>query len=546
MTGALRMRAVLFWVLLAVFAGLSLVWIFSVPYQEGEVLRGIPADAAFVSWHRVPLDREDRLLSHPWVRAALQRFGADPTALVTALSMGEGAVWKKRLGRREMATAYVPALRSSGAPAWLFSFWAGGYSQRLRWLLELQGPTEARPVRAEPGRAIWVFSNLKGFSSGWHLSVAVREGLVLAALSPDPSAVRTALLAAENTPYLFNVRTAGIEAEVRRKLGHAVTLDCGWVRARRGDGGSELYCFEADLGSANASRVEFFLDRPAPPAVAASWGPLERLKEEAEGSAAFPWAWLYPLLRAWDEEAALWLDRLVEGVAGRREVPLWVALYGGERAGRIRSLFGSGLSGYIRGLKVPLLVLAVPASEEKRARETAGAVLDLINQNKPWGLVPRPAGISGGWEMTAIEGTLGGFYRDFAPSEEAAFTVAEGWFFLGSNLGAFENLIPLIPHRGVLDPPEVRLLQVGVDGRRLSKTLGQFLAALSLSYAVGGTPSAEQMRRQIRVWREWLVWLEEVGHVEAEWRPEPRGSRLVVNLQAETDSRLKGFGGKNP
>jgi len=534
MTLSPRIRTVLFWVLLGGFAGISLWWIFSVPYREGEVLRGIPAEAVFVSWHRCPLDREDRLLSNVWVRAAFRRYGADPSALVAAISTGDGAIWKERLARREMATAYVPALRSSGAPAWFFSFWAGGYSQRLRWLLELKGRALTRSISAEPGRAIWVFSNVTALPPGWYLSVAVREGLVLAALSPDPSAVRHALLAAENTPYWSNVRRAGAEAEALRRFRQPAAFDRGWGRLRFPGGREERFWFEADLRADNDWSVEILLHRPAPPPVKVCVRSVKGLIDEAEGSVMVNWTWLYPLIRSGDEEIALWLDRLVIGVTGSREAAFWFGIYGGEQGARIRSLFGSGLSEYIRGLKVPLLVVGMPAADEKRARDTATSVLDLINQNKPWGLVPRSAGVTCGWDVTAVEGTLGGFYRDLAPSEEVAYTVAKEWFWVGSHLGAFENLLPFLSHSDEPEPFQLRPVQIRAKGRRLARSLGQVLSALSLSYAVGGTASAERMRRQIREWRQWLIWLEEVDRLEAEWHATEHGSRLFVRVQTES------------
>ena len=523
-----RLRSVLFWILLIAFAGISLWWIFAVPYREGEVLRAIPVEATFVSWHRAPIERLDRLLSHPWVRMAIRENGGDWASLQTLLDSKEGRIWKERLARREMAVAYVPALRFSGMPAWIFSFWVGGFSQRLRWMLETQEKSAFRAAAPEPGRMIWVFSNMQGLPPGWHLSVAVREGVVLAALSPDPLAARTALLTAEGISAVPNIRAAGWLEEALRKLRTPPLPDRGWWRDDRE---GTLWCFDIAWEEDETWTIELCADRPAPPPVAADWAPLTRLSQEAEGSMHLSWPWLYPTVRSWDGDLALGIDRLVMGVSGRREVPLWIGVFGGERGGRIRSLFGSGLSERIQGLKVPLLVLALPAVDEHRARETAAAVLDLLNQKWPYGLVPRPAGVSSGRELTAIEGTLGGFYRDLAPSEEVVYTVAEGWFFLASHIGAFENLIPLVAQGGGSGGVESRAAGLSARGQELSRSLGRFLSALSLSYALGGSPSAERMRHQIRQWRRWLAWLEGAERIELVWRPSGAGSRMTIRLR---------------
>ena len=530
------LKRIVFWTLFALGVMVSTWWTLVVPYRPGAVLETIPENAAWVSLHRAPAARWTEWSSNGVVRAFTGAAGLDLAAVEKELATTRSRAWFNRLGGREVAIAYVPEMPRSGAPAWVISCWAGGYSQRLRWLFALSGVKPVSGPSSDPAHPVWRMK-MTGMPSGLALSLGIREGVVVLAVSPDPLAVRSCLDAAEGAPHALSIRKAGLEARMRELMPNPNSADCGWLRlpGSEGEWVFKVESLTAGRFHATAWSKGSFPELRRPPA-AVEPAALVGLKALAEGTVEAPWSWVRSRVAARSGEWLGPLDALVREAAGTDEAKIVVGVYGGEHAARIRSLFGGGVEDFIQGLKVPTFVMALPVVDEEAAQAAAVRFLDRVNRLKPFGLVLRPAGVCYGWNVTAVEGTRGGVYKDFMPTEQAAFTVAGGWLVIGSHLGALEGLLPSISHdvkpAGPGPSPAVALR---IDGPLFSQTMGKFLAALSLVYMVSDSPSAEKGRAQITAAREWLKALGPLGVLRAECMS--TASMTVVSIESECGNR---------
>jgi hypothetical protein len=307
--------------------------------------------------------------------------------------------------------------------------------------------------------------------------------------------------------------------------------DRGWLIFP--ESGTE-WALEADMLEADRFHAVARMKSPGPaglePAMSGDTAPLAGLLALAEGAASVPWPVARGLLL---NRAGDWLgpvDALVREAAGTDQARIVAAVYGGEHAARIRSLFGGGIESFVQGLKVPTFVFAIPVTDDVAAQAAVGRFLDRMNRLKPFGLVPRPAGICYGWNMTAVEATRGELYMNFAQSEQVAFVVARGWLVVGSHLGSLENLLPAISHEVKPNGPGRAGADMWVDGPAFSRTMGKFVAALSLVYMGAESPSAEQGRARMAALREGLKMLEPAGRVEVRAVLESTG--LAVDIRA--------------
>jgi len=403
---------------LAVSAAASLWWMGTVPYRPRAVLDAVPEQAAWVSLHASPAARWPDLRSNSLVRALARLENMDLVKLESWMARFPNRLLVARLGSREAAVAYVPAMPGSGKPAWVIACWAGGGSQQLRWVLNLRGPKPYIDPSLDGAHPIWPF-RVAGWPADRRLSVAIREGLVLAAVSTEPIAVRDCLAAAEGMPACRSIRGSGAAAQWAR----VEAPDRGWGRMP----GMGDWTWASDRLTARETRLTLHPIAPEPADVVPLFGnraPLKTLLDEAEGWVSVSW----PRLRDgaagrggfWRQAADDWIRE----TAGTDQVRIVAALYGGAHGARIRSLFGGGIESFIQGLKVPTFLLAVPAPDPAAAAAATARLLDRVNSRRPYGLVPREAGICFGRTVTAIDGTRDGFYADLSRREQIAYTTA--------------------------------------------------------------------------------------------------------------------------
>jgi hypothetical protein len=530
----LGVKRIIFWLLLTAAVAGSVWWTLTISYRPGAVLDAIPENAVWVSLHQDPASRRTEWSRNGAIRSLTGFAGLNMDALDQEMATPKGLAWLKRLGGREVAIAYAPRMPYSDEAAWIISCWAGGYSQRLRWLLALSGAKPVEGSWSDGAHPIWLMK-VSGLPRGTRLAMGIRDGVVVLVVSADPiPAMRACLDTAEDSPHALSVRKARhLEALWTERLGASAPLDRGWLHTA---GWGDMVVGAQDL---KADRFQAIVKCPPPPpeslALTATGdvSVLEGLMGKAEGTATVPWPLVRNYLLTQPGDWIAPVDLLVREAAGTEQARLMVGIYGGDYAARLKSLFGGGIESFIQGLKVPTFVLAVPVSSEAAALEAVSRFLDRINRIKPYGLVLRPAGVCYGWNVTAFEATRGTLYKDFALSEQVAFAVTDGWLVVGSHLGALQELLPSIPH-GKAPGPVQAGVHMEMDAPAFSQTMGKFLAALSLAYVVADTPEAEQARARMAEWREWLKATAPLGRVELECAGGVEGLTLSILSTAVT------------
>ncbi|MCF7839077.1 MAG: hypothetical protein K9N49_10660, partial [Candidatus Marinimicrobia bacterium] len=145
---------------------------------------------------------------------------------------------------------------------------------------------------------------------------------------------------------------------------------------------------------------------------------------------------------------ALWEAALTtgEGAAPLRPV-VRQALQIIEAEEIVAVLLTDEYGGSLRGIRLPMLVLAVPSPGPAPAQENMTRLLDQLNRRWGWGLVPGPLPerTSGLPPAFSIEATTGGFYGGLPPAERVAYAVTPHWMLLASNAKGLTALLRRYP-----------------------------------------------------------------------------------------------------
>lgn len=520
---AARRAATLLLLLLSL--GLCAWWVVHVPYRPGLLMESVPANASFVMLATNPAARWDEWAASPPLKILAESAGIGAAALEELGRDPEARGWIDRLGARDVVLGYCPSLGYSGRPAWFMASWIGGYSQRLRWMIRLNRSRGLISVGKGMPLAFWA-CRPKWVERGSFLSFALRDGMILACVSPDPNAVRYMLEASDGSPLVPSAVSAGLEREARVMRPAGGGEGWGWVRlgATRPRPLPPTVFFSFDALAPD--RLDLRLrgewtsggGGPLPPfrgeeavrlaALGEAWAlvPLEALRGYATGPGS-P-AWLGPVAEFLDAMAA-------EGGGG-----VLVAVCGGDYGGRIRSLFGGAISDTIKGLKVPTLAAAIEIADGSACGERLGRLLDKLNARYSLRLVPREAGWVGYARLFAIEGTGDGLYSRFEADEHVALAVADGWMLAGSSLAALRELAAAIQtgaagegRSGV--PASGPAAAMSVDFDRFGSTARNTMAAASLALLMRGADGSAAARARLAEASAWIEGLAPLGACEA-------------------------------
>ena len=538
-------RRILFWMLLALFVALVAWWTLYVPYRPDRLYDAIPANATFVSVHQNLAGRWPAFVQNPLVRSVAVSAGVESKALDQFATDPVSRKWLERLASRDVVVAYVPSIGYSGRPAWVMASWIGGYSQRLRWLFSWGSVPDVRRVNSDGTRSIWLVHGTL-FRGTTQLSLALREGILLAAVSDDATAVRYLIEASDRSPLVPSARSSHQLDQVRALWPAEMTTDRGWVnlgglRAR----GPELLAYAWALKPGGGMQAVLRAAYELPPApdvpVAAAGSPGRLAGDLSQAVVLLPWSHVRAFLPP--PEASFWVeavDELVKGAAADRGPGhVLVGVVGGEYSGRIRSLLGGATLGLIKGLKVPGLVAAVPVADAEQARQAMLSALDKLNAKYQLGLIPRPVADFNAGAITAIEGTRGGFYGRFEPDEQIAYTVTNGWLLLASNAGSLKHLLAKAADKDAAGTaPGGAWKDVGavpganaygwVDLTAFSGTLRESIAAVSLALLVKSGPETKVLRQNLAEVRAWVETVQPMKH----------GALWLTSNGAVTDVRI--------
>ena len=365
-------RARAAWALIAAFILLCVGWLFVFPERPDRLYRAMPAYAALISDHAALADAWPAALSNATVRQAIAVYGdTSPTELSEDPSISRVLSW---VADGHAVLGWAPGLPPSGEPALLGVSHIGGRSMLFRWMLACRWiPGAGRIERTERGtRYLHVDTD---FIPGAVLSLAVREGILMAALSRDPDAVRVLenrLLCDARPSPRFGSPTPWTQRDAAphrfwcdpRLLTTNSLLSSpfnGWISQLDGSGIDLTVHMRRPYGMAALSAL--------PPAPA-----LDAVGDDVPAAVVLaPYAVLVdglarvvPPLSTWREQAASSDEAAVAYLSG---IP-----YGGR----------------LMGLAIPAITIVAPWQGEPTLAGVSG-FLDFLNEHAGLGLIPREA-----------------------------------------------------------------------------------------------------------------------------------------------------------
>ena len=217
-------RRRLFWLILLMFIGLSVWWVFYFPYNPQIVYRAIPSDAVLISEHERLAERWQSMALNPIAAKLLGAAGVKEKDLKESAGDSQVAEWVNRLASRHTVVAWVPTIGEGGVRLGAGKLGGGAGANLRRWsaLLGLLKGSGFQKTMVDGGREVWVLHDKKAKPDDPILSVTIAEGVFLACLSKDPFGVRVLVDRIEGGAPLL--------PEFQERKGGDRLLDSGWIR----------------------------------------------------------------------------------------------------------------------------------------------------------------------------------------------------------------------------------------------------------------------------------------------------------------------------
>jgi hypothetical protein len=435
----MRHKRIVFWICLAVSAGVAAWWATYVPYDPQRLYRAIPNNAWWVSEHDALADRWEDTVRSPLLDALPGAVGIDAQRRSALLHDPVVGAAVARLARRKVVLAGVPWLGESARPAWVGAAWVGLYGQCLRWGFVAPWIEGLERVALEDGWRGWAWTD-PGLD-GRTLSLAVVDGMLLGCLSEDPRGVQV---------LIDRLQRGAPIVDALRERQRESAADRVWFRwadgSAAGSGPHSVEIAVTESGAAGwhgwmtGTALHMLADDPSNGDPERRSGPvpvhdldtrldaLARLLDDApEAIAVVPSAVGESLMdrpvltRAARETAATLLERADSAGLG------FVALFSGPYSGRML------------GIRVPSVMLGVCLADEANGLNTVSESLDRINAARGWGLIPRSVRV-GGLDAVVVDSSRGGVYGSLGDAERLVLTVVDGWFVVCSSVRTLERL----------------------------------------------------------------------------------------------------------
>lgn len=495
----------------------TIAWMLYVPYRPEHLLRAVPANAQLLTNHENLAARWPSLMQNPLVQSLALAVGVDASALKNLATDAETQRWVQRLASRNTVMAYVPRLGAGGRPAWLLTSWLGGDSQVLRHQLAWFPPPGFARHAPHNGVPFWSVQ-LSGLKDELQLSLAFVEGVLIACISDDSTAILDLLDTSDGLqPSLAIAR--GAKLSDYWCLAPAAP-DHGWVDT--------------------PSFIGPTAGKPAPPPLTVSLSLVQT--KYIEGGLCGP----VPLLPAaktsakaleCGDLAKLTGDLPMATVVLRTEtaLPPLTSLLGPDWAGLLDAairlqgadrvalfMVGGDYSGRLYGFRIPALVAAIPMRKpEAMLGLIQGQLLDRLNQQHHWGLLPREMK-AGNRTFFVIEGTAPGAFAGLQPEERPAYAVCEGWFLAASSARSLANLLARYDSSTADNEARTARWCEGLaqarggayawaDMARLRDELRLVIAGYSLKLMFEEPQKAAGQRQQFNRWKTWLETLAPLG-----------------------------------
>ena len=407
----------------------------------------LPARVTFVSRHFDAAPRLPSLLANPLLRSALAASGADLELVEETVA---DPIFRSLLGT-EAILAYAPPAPSRPA-AWYGVAAVGRTAFSLQTQLRLFRPSGYLSLSPPSGKA-WLVT-LLDLPRPWRLSIAFRRGLVLAALSPDPSAIDELLLAADGLAPALSATSPDFAAFAANP--NRTPPDRAWAAL---PSGSALAEAPALTDSAIALHATF------PPGIFppfATWPSiLDALQTAAPASSpapAIPPASLSDLAALLRDAPCALLSLPRPALSTLAQIPgldptlayaarmalvaspstVLAAVLDGSHSGHLS--WGPMRSWGLSGFRVPTLLLATPAPNgPEPVLKNLSTVCDLSNRrfNGTFSVRPLSAPYPA-WLLAASDPAEWVNQRPQPERPAAAFL--HGWFLIASNLETLQKI----------------------------------------------------------------------------------------------------------
>ena len=409
-----------------VFGLLCAAWIFVEPYRPEVLIRALPQATVFYTQHENLGDRWRRMAAHPLVAAVAEATGEDPDRFQRKVNDSGLDGWIRRLAGTRTHFAFSPSFGRFGETAWVGSSWVGGKAAFFRLWLSWVGIKGYAFVGRHNGRAIWEIDT----QAGEHdpvLRICLAEGQLVVVSSRDPGAIAHALDGLDGlVPSLLADRT-GRRAELAR-----------WAE-----------------GAPDAGY--YFL--PNMPEYGPAFFKLPRLDE---GGFRFTARMLWPygggtVFQDRSADLARLLGDLPQAVVALPQRTFGQVLLQrpgtpllDEFAGMILTnampfaslaLFEGEFGGSHRGVKVPMLLAALPMESESAALAAAHGFVAAANARVPFAWVGEPADPDPARRLFALTGTVKSKYSKWEGDERAGYAVWNNWLLLSTHTGALRGLL---------------------------------------------------------------------------------------------------------
>jgi hypothetical protein len=510
----MKRRSPLFWLLLVAFAAGSLWWTVHIPYEPARLYRAVPAEATVLSAHHDLAGRWEQVVANPLLLSVATALGADPMDWETWKNDELVRTLIDLLASHEVLLAYVPELRNTGGPGWVFAAWLGGDSQRVRWMLKSLKVDNLRSAASRNGWPVWVWTP-RGLKSDQRITLSVIEGMVVGCIAGDTAGIDHVLACADGNAYALADRPHLMMPPP------AEYADRGWVRLQQW-GRREPEPLHYAFRLLPAGGLEGRIVAPFAPAVTGSVSGVQATEDVAGLLGDLPIA-----CAVVDRSLGrVWLDQVLTNAVGR-EVR---GLLGGESPGTVTvGLLGGDYSGRFMAVRLPSLVGGVTVADPARAVDGMKDVLDRLNATTRWGLVPQLM-MAGTQRVYAVEGTGRNVYAKLETKERIAYTAVGGSLVLGSNLETLSRLLVEQQATGARAGGRLAegvrhmrdrqaLAYVWFDLLEGGKVVRLAITAWSLKLLVEDAAKSQAARERLNVAKAWLDALAPFGQLHVWARP---------------------------
>ncbi|TAN37749.1 MAG: hypothetical protein EPN23_04325 [Verrucomicrobia bacterium] len=495
-----------------------MVWLLYVPYRPERLLRVIPANAQLLTIHQNLATRWPAMLQNPVLQSLAMSVGVDAFALRTLATDAETLRWVQRLAAHDTALAYIPHIGASGRPAWVLASWLGGDSQKLRLQLLWFPPPGFTRHAPHNGVPYWTV-NVPGLKPGVQLALAFVEGMVIATLGDDSSAILELLDSSDGIlPSLASAR--GAKFSDYQCLAPSAP-DHGWVDTgalvQRKPNTPVPPPLTMSLTAVEPHYAEGNLCGPLPlPAAKTSAKPMEA-GDLVKLTGNLPM--VAALIRT---ETALPSLETILGPAWKDELNAALQLQHADRIALF--LMGGDYGGRLYGFRIPALIAGFPVRAGEAMPGLLHGVLDRLNTQRGWGLIPREIKI-GNHTLYAVEGTRQNAFSLLPPEELPAYTVCDNWFLVASSLRALTALVARYDRPEAAEQAGTARWTDGldiarggaygwVDFARARDELRLIIAGYSLKLMLDDPRKAAGQRQQLNTYKAWLDALAPLGQAK--------------------------------